>query len=146
VLVGDGEDKAYFTQLAHKYNVSNEMIFKGEVTDQELVSLYLSSDVFVLPSLSEVCPTVVMEAMYFSLPVVSTYIPGIYDHFKDVALLVPPKDETLLAEGIVKLYFDEELRKRLSTSGHELICKKYTWHQISNEYAKIYGTINGDVC
>lgn len=138
IFVGDGEDKEYFTDLAKNTNVLDSISFKGEVDELELVTLYLSSDIFVLPSLSEVCPTVVLEAMYFSLPVVATNIPGIYDHFEDVALLVPPKDEISLSEAIMSLYDDRDLYNKLSEKGNKLVCTKYTWHQVSEDYEKIF--------
>jgi len=138
VLVGNGEDKTYFRDLVNKYCLNNRVLFLGEMSDCELVHYYKNSNVFVLPSLSEVCPTVVLEAMYFGLPVIATDIPGVKDHFNDVALLVPPKNENRLADAIIKLLDDEKLKGRLSKTGEELVKRKYTWDVVSREYEKVY--------
>lgn len=138
IMVGEGEDLNYFKHLVRKYDISNYILFLQNVTEDDLICLYRCSDIFVLPSLSEVCPTVVLEAMHFGLPVVSTDIPGVVDHFEDVALLVPPRNETKLANAIINLIYDEELQEKLSKIGNELIKSRYTWDVVGNEYEKIY--------
>jgi glycosyltransferase involved in cell wall biosynthesis len=137
-LVGDGEDYSYFDVLVNELNLGDHVLFTRSVSNEDLICMYRSADIFALPSLSEVCPTVVLEAMYFGLPVVATDIPGVKDHFKDVALLVPPKNENRLAEAIVKLLEDEELTRRLSKAGGKLVKSKYTWDVVASEYEKIY--------
>ncbi|HBT49623.1 MAG TPA: hypothetical protein DEA61_07330, partial [Caldanaerobacter subterraneus] len=141
ILVGEGKDRTYFETLVRKYNLLDSIMFTGQVSDAELVWLYKNSDVFVLPSLAEGCPTVVLEAMYFGLPVVTTDIPGVRDHFEDVAILVPPKDERALATSIVRLLEDKNLAKSLSKSGMKLVMEKYTWDRVAKEYETLYKNV-----
>lgn len=138
ILVGGGEFLNQARQLATEMQINEHIIFTGRLTEEELIETYRCADLFVLPSLSEGVPTTILEAMYFGLPVVATDIPGVKDHFKDVALLVPPKNEDRLAEAIIKLLDDEELTKRLSKAGVELIKGKYTWDVVAKEYERIY--------
>jgi len=138
VLVGGGEFLNQAHQLTKEMQISDHVIFTGRLTEEELIETYRCADLFVLPSLSEGMPTSILEAMYFGLPVVATDISGVKDHFKDVALLVPPKNEDRLAEAIVKMLDDAKLRGRLSRTGVELVKSKYTWDAVANEYEKIY--------
>jgi glycosyltransferase involved in cell wall biosynthesis len=137
-IIGDGPYRRQVEKLVKYLKIQNNVLFLGEVSDEVLYNYYKSADIFVLPSLSEVCPTVVLEAMYFGLPVVTTDIPGVRDHFKDVALLVPPRNEDELAEAIVKLLDDVALRGGLSKAGEKLVKSKYTWDVVAKEYEEIY--------
>lgn len=141
ILVGNGPEKRYFENLVRRYDLSDTVIFTGRVSDEKLMWLYNNSDIFVLPSLSEVCTTSILEAMYFGLPVIATDIPGNRDHFKDVAILVPPKDDKSLASSILRLLKNEDLAKQLSKAGRKLVEKKYTWNKVAKEYEKLYTKI-----
>lgn len=138
IIVGSGDflDKA--KNLVKSLDIEKFVVFTGKMPFNELVQAYKSVNIFVLSPLSEGMPTSILEAMYFGLPVVATDIPGVKDHFKDVALLVPPKNEDRLAEAIVKLLDDEELRGRLLKAGKELVKSRYTWDVVAKEYESIY--------
>ncbi|TAJ45177.1 glycosyltransferase family 4 protein [Methanofollis fontis] len=138
ILVGEGEDELYFRKLAGDYGLKDDVIFLGAVHEEELISLYKNSDIFVLPSLSEVCPTVVLEAMYFGLPVITTDIPGIRDHFNGVSLLVPPQNEVSLADAILCLADNCELRDDLAIKGMSRVKSQYTWDRVAANYEQIY--------
>lgn len=138
ILVGEGEDRGYFTELIRGLDISERVILMGAMNQAELVYLYRQADLFVLPSLSEVCPTVVLEAMYFGLPVITTDIPGVRDHFSSCALLVPPRDDQALAEAILTLSEDTDLSKRFARRGQDLVRNEYTWENVSKNYEEIY--------
>lgn len=138
ILVGDGEDREYFERLIREQGVEGSVVLAGDVSLDELVYLYRHADLFVLPSLSEVCPTVVLEAMYFGLPVVTTDIPGVRDHFAGCALLVPPKDAGSLARAVQSVIDDKNTAVRLARAGHDLVAGKYIWSRVSKEYESIY--------
>jgi len=138
ILVGDGEDRGYFERLIREQGVEGSIVLAGAVSLDELVYLYRHVDLFVLPSLSEVCPTVVLEAMYFGLPVVTTDIPGVRDHFAGCALLVPPKDEASLARAILQVVDDKDMAVRLARAGQDLVTGKYVWSSVSKAYESIY--------
>ena len=138
LVIGKGGFLEKAKNIVKNLNISDLIVFTGEIPFSELVEAYKSADVFVLPSLSEGLPTTILEAMYFGLPVIATDIPGVRDHFRKRALLVPPKNECKLAEAIIKLLKDEELAKRLSANGKELVKSKYTWDIVSKKYEDLY--------
>jgi len=138
LVIGKGGFLEKAKNIVKNLNISDLIVFTGEIPFSELVEAYKSADVFVLPSLSEGLPTTILEAMYFGLPVIATDIPGVRDHFRKRALLVPQKNECKLAEAIIKLLKDEELAKRLSANGKELVKSKYTWDIVSKKYEDLY--------
>lgn len=138
VFTGTGDFMNKSKRLCNHLKVNKFVYFTHYLKRDELLKVYSSSDLFVLPSLSEGLPTSILEAMYFGLPVVATEIPGVVDHFKNFALLIPPKNEIKLAEAITELLKDDELCKKLSKIGKELIDASYTWDAIARRYEKIY--------
>jgi glycosyltransferase involved in cell wall biosynthesis len=141
VIVGSGENLSDARALAKDLDVESHVVFTGRLPFVELMQAYCSSDLFVLPSLSEGLPTSILEAMYFGLPVVSTDIPGVRDHFSDFALLVPPSDEHALADAIHALLDDEDLAKSISRRGKALVVSRYTWDQVTREYETLYSNV-----
>lgn len=138
ILVGNGEYKQTAEQLCERMGVSDHVIFLSGLSDESLFSYYKLSDIFILPSLSEGLPTSILEAMYFGTPVISTDIPGIRSHFREVALLTPPKNEQELAEKIIKLFSEDKLATSLSVNGKSHVLNNYTWDVVSDRVEKIY--------
>jgi len=74
VIVGDGSEKRKLINLTKKLNIEEIVLFLGRLEGTDLFSIYLLSDLFVLPSLYEAYGAVVNEALLFGVPVLcSTY-------------------------------------------------------------------------
>jgi glycosyltransferase involved in cell wall biosynthesis len=83
--------------------------FLGLITDQqELANFYSMCDVFVLSSRSDCFPSTQIESMYCGTPSVCTDIPGAREAVQasGMGIIVQARDETSLAEGIVRLLDD----------------------------------------
>lgn len=91
----------------------------GPKHDEEKYQLMESSDIFVHPTYNDCLPLVLLEAMQFSLPIVSTYEGAILDVVEDslTGFLVPQKDVIALANRIEKLIKDPELRISMGRAG-----------------------------
>ena len=72
----------------------------------QVLRFYMAADVVVVPSLNEVLPLVICEAMAFQKPVICSRIDAIPEAVTDgvEGLLIPPKDEHALADAIYTLY------------------------------------------
>jgi glycosyltransferase involved in cell wall biosynthesis len=141
IIVGDGNDKHEYELLVKTLNLSNIVIFTGKIKDSQLNWLYKNSDVLVLPSLSEGCPTVVLEAGYHGLPSILSDIPGNRDHFKSHSFLVSPGNIYEISESLIKLYNNKELLNKMGEKIRKLIIKEYTWDVVTKEYINLYSKL-----
>jgi glycosyltransferase involved in cell wall biosynthesis len=108
-------------QLAKHYGVAEKLAFESPISFEALKVEYRNSDVFVLPTYMEGVPRVILEAQAAGLPVVTTTVGGIPGAVKDGedAILVPPGDPQAIANAILRIINDEELRKRMIAMGLE---------------------------
>jgi len=120
---------------------SVEVIFAGLVDRDMLPRYFVSGDVFVSPATErESFGIVLLEAMASGVPVVGTSIPGYLTVLRDRrnALVVPPRNSIALAESLVELIENRQLRERLSTEG--LRCAaRYAWHRVVDRLEHVYG-------
>jgi len=100
------------------------------VAREEISSLYAEHEIFVLPSLMEGMPLVLLEAMASGMPVVTTESSGMTDLVEDAhdGLFVIPGDTDSLTAALVRLCRDAELRLRLGNAAQGKM-KRYTWKQ-----------------
>ena len=136
VIAGPGDQRPYKT-LAEKLGIKNHIIFTGPLQGEIKIGAIDASLTLTHPSLRETFPLVVMEAWAREKPVVTTPvgdIPYRVKHGKN-GILIPPRNPKALADAIILLFQDENLRKKLGTSGRRQI---YTWNEIIIKLVKIY--------
>src|SRR6266403_3477437 len=109
------------------------------VARAEISSLYAEHEIFVLPSLMEGMPLVLLEAMASGMPVVTTESSGMTDLVEDShdGLFVIPGDSESLSAAIVRLCRDPELRLRLGSAAQEKM-KRYTWQHAAKRTEKVF--------
>ena len=110
----------------------------------EMSSLYAEHEIFVLPSLMEGMPLVLLEAMASGMPVVTTESSGMTDLVEDShdGLFVIPGDAESLSAAIVKLCSDPELRLRLGRAAQEKM-KRYTWKEAARRTEMVFCRAKG---
>jgi glycosyltransferase involved in cell wall biosynthesis len=132
-IVGSGPLNDCLHQLVHDLDLGGYVQFKGDVSDSELMQCYEDTDIFILPCIigengdRDGIPVAMMEAMAMGLPVISTIVSGIPELVEDgvSGLLVPPCDEKSIAEAVVALSKNRELRGIMGEIGRKIIEKKY---------------------
>jgi glycosyltransferase involved in cell wall biosynthesis len=77
VVVGDGPERAKLENLTSKLDLQQRVIFLGRESHKEALAIMKSCDVLILPSKTEVLPTVVLEALALGRPVIATRVGGI---------------------------------------------------------------------
>jgi glycosyltransferase involved in cell wall biosynthesis len=139
IIIGDGREREMLKALAGELGIEHSVEFSGEVPHGQVLSLMQQADVFVLPSLSEGFPMVIVEALACGLPVVASRVGGLPEIITDGTngFLVEAKDVMALAEKIRLLLQDEQLRKKISADNRELV-RKYTWENVVMELEKLY--------
>jgi len=109
------------------------------VPSDDLVALYKSADVFVLPSLLETFGMVIIEAMAAGLPVVATDAPGCRDVVRHECngLLARPANPIDLAQCIERILTQSVLREQLITNALVNVAG-YDWQHITDRYEQTY--------
>lgn len=120
---------AKIRHICHEAGIGERVTMYGRLADDELLALYLSSDIFVLPSHWEGYGIVLLEAMSHRLAVVSTTAGAIPEVVADgeTGLLVAPGDVAALAKAIVRLIQDKRLRNRLAANGQSFAQRHPNW-------------------
>ncbi|HUK39906.1 MAG TPA: glycosyltransferase family 4 protein [Candidatus Acidoferrales bacterium] len=105
VIVGDGPERSCLEELTHRKGLSRRIYFAGQKNKEETLSLMAACDVFVLNSVSETFPHVVLEAMSIGIPVVATAVGGTPEvvRHQENGLLVAPHGGATLSKILPKV-------------------------------------------
>jgi rhamnosyl/mannosyltransferase len=138
-VVGGGDDLGYYQNLSDKLHLRNFVRFHGSLPHGDTLKHFQQSNVFVLPSLLESCPNVLLEAMAASLPVIGTESTGIVDIIAPGVngLLFPPKNSHALADALITILTDTKLAQQMGAHGRRLVESNYTWKQKAAQTVEI---------
>lgn len=116
VLLGEGPERSRLAANVARWGLGERVRLAGQVTDPR--DYYRAADLFVLPSHSEGCPNVLLEAMAAELPVVATAVGGVPElvRHEHSALLVAPRHPRALADAMGRLLMDATLARRLTAN------------------------------
>lgn len=144
VIVGvDYGFKNHLEDLSHKLGLGNNVLFTGPISNEGLLKAYSACDVFVLPSEREGLPTVILEAMASRKPVVATNIGGNPYVIEDgvTGFLVEYGDETKLADKIIYLLENEDIREKIGKNARKKV-EDYSWERIAEETERVYEDVS----
>ncbi len=122
-LVGDGPDRARVEQAIAELGLQQHVKLAGSLTQDGVRRALAKSDIFVLPSLAEGIPVVLMEAMSSGVPCVSTPVNGIPELIEHgrTGMLATPGDAESLARHLLSLAHNEGLRRDIALSAREKV-------------------------
>ena len=138
LIVGDGEQRRELEDLSCRLALDGNVTFLGYREDaREILDIF---DIFVLSSLWEGLPLVVLEAMAASKPVVATRVPGTSEAVVDgkTGILVPLRDSERLAESIKGLLEDEGLSQSMGRAGKRRVEKYFRVERMVDETERLY--------
>ena len=139
LIAGDGPLRIEMEKLAQKLGITQQVKFLGIRCDvPELLS---ASDAYVMSSEWEGMPMVLLEASAATLPIVATDVGGnreIVIHGK-TGFLVPPKDPTALAQGMLKLMnLSEEDRRKMGQNARQHIGQNFAMERVVDLWESLY--------
>ena len=118
--------------------IADKISCLGRITDvSKLREIYQQADIFVLPSVEECYPFVLLEAMSVGLPIIATDVAAIPEIVEDgvQGIIVPSKDPQALADAIRRLIHDAKLRKLMSRNSFKRSTYLFRkWHQVGKEF------------
>lgn len=117
LLVGDGVLREHIEKIVKTAGLTNAVIFTG--IRRGIPDILSAMDIFVLSSLWEGMPNVVLEAMAAGLPVIATSVGGIPEAVIDgqTGLLVPPGNTGALAKAVIDLLNNPERASEMGLAG-----------------------------
>lgn len=137
-LVGDGELKAAIQKKVMEMGLEGKVLFLGLRND--IPKLMAESDLLILSSDYEGVPLVVLEAMAAGKPVISTAVGGVPELVVDgiTGFLVPPGQPEALAQAILKLATNPELRQSMGEAAQRRAVELFDISRTAREYEKLY--------
>jgi len=144
-IVGGIRKKDYYKKVYEKtkeYNLSENIIFKGVLTDKELIKEYSEAAISILPSEEESQGIVLLEAMATETPIIASNIGGIPYIVTDgsTGYLVDFGDYKKMAEYIIKLLSSKKLRRTMGLAGREA-ARQYQPKEIAMAHLQMYQRI-----
>lgn len=145
LVVGPGKLDEDSHRIIKERNLE-DVIFLGSVSDEDKARYYQTADIYCSPATGrESFGIVLLEAMAAGKPIVATAIDGYASVITDgkEGLLVPPKNEEALAEGIASLLKDPGLRSTLAANGRRKV-EEFRWDRVARQIMDHYTTrLNG---
>jgi len=135
-IVGDGPELPRLKRLSEELGVEAMIRFVGTVPNEDLPRRLLASDTFLSPFTG----TSLREAALCGLPIVAydmEWVRGVFKHH-ETALLVPARDFKGMAEQVIRLANDEQLRRELSRNVKELAWRLWSPQSLKSSLRQAY--------
>lgn len=123
ILVGDGVEKERLKKLAKDLEIENNITFTGFVDDEKLPAAYRMADCFVIAGIAELQSIVTLEAMASGLPVIAADAIALPELAQPNinGFLFQPNDIKTLANNIIKILSDKNLRENMSKNSLAIV-------------------------
>ncbi|MFI8380438.1 glycosyltransferase family 4 protein [Leeuwenhoekiella sp. NPDC079379] len=137
VIVGKGPDEFKLRELVSTYNLKDRVLFIEQIANNEIAHVYKSCDLFILPSNYEIYGMVVLEALYYGIPVVSTKTAGPLDILKEdyLGCLLDFNTQTWLT-SLTALVASNLLTEEYALQRKQYVVNNYSWDIIAKSYIK----------
>lgn len=121
-------DAKRFAEEVDKRQLNRLVVYKGRKYGEEKNTIFADADIFIHPTTEDCFPLVLLEAMSYGLPIVTTNEGGIPDIVYDGinGLICEKNNPESLANNIVKLLLDSELRKQMGSNGRKRLNERFT--------------------
>ena len=138
LIIGEGEEKDNLGLKIKNLNLENNVKLLGRVSHESISSYFKASDIFVLNSEYEGLSHTILEAMYFSLPVIASNKGGnpelIEDGFN--GFLVEYNDKEQIKDKILKLWKDKSFQETFIKNSKEKL-KNFNWQNLVEKTLKV---------
>ena len=142
-IIGTGSMESTLRGMVSAFNLTNRVVFVGNITHNLKIKYLNAADFVVVPSIyGEAFGIVVIEALAAGKPVIATRIGGMKDilHPEKDGLFVPAADSNALKNAIETLLEDETLLAQMSKNALET-AKRYDWNVVGKEILSLYKSL-----
>ena len=125
-IIGDGEDHARLSALVETLGLGAVVEFLGPLPTPDVIHWMHASHLFLLPSLAEATPTVLLEAQATGLPVLATNVGGVRDIVAPQAgFLVSAADSDVLADRLAAMVDHPERWPDMGRAGRRFVEERH---------------------
>lgn len=130
-LIGEGTERIHIEQRIKEQGLQERCLLLGRASEPEVFKEFTLADVFVLASFMEGLPVVLIEALALGVPVIAPSIAGIPELIESgqSGLLFSPANWEELAERLVQLSSNSQMRIRLATEGQHRVKREFNIHR-----------------
>jgi glycosyltransferase involved in cell wall biosynthesis len=137
ILIGsDGSDSAKVRNFVAEHNLADRVEFTGFLTESELATRMSGALAFVFPSIYEGFGLPIIESMSLEVPVITANRTSTAEVGGDSALLIDPTNQNELADAMVKVATDSQLRAEMVKKGIP-IAKQHTWERFAKSLLEV---------
>jgi glycosyltransferase involved in cell wall biosynthesis len=138
LIVGDGVHRAALSDLVAGLAIKDHVTFAGHRTD--IPDLLACCDIFVLPTLKDALPTVLIEALAAGKPIIASNVGGVPEIIEDEVngLLVAPGEPSKLVEACLRLLKDNELSRQIILAGSETLRQRFNIDTQIEQLSRMY--------
>ena len=133
-VIGKAPSNSEVSRLISNLDLKEIISFKSGISENEIVDLYHTSEVAVIPSLYEGFGFGAGEAMACGVPLISTHSGGLKEVVGDCAMKISPSSADEIEKAVINLFNNQEKRKELSAKGRQRMETKFDWKIAASSY------------
>lgn len=141
IIIGKGKQNyvAMCKEKLIELGLENDVIYREKLEQKYMPAIYQASDAFLLPTRYEIFGMVLLEAMYYGLPVFTTYNGGSSTLINNEnGIIIENTDCNEWSEKIVKVLSDKKECDAIGEKAHRTVEKNYTWDALANKFLSVY--------
>ena len=144
LCAGKADTEKLLKKVKEKVKTHKNIIWINEmISRKEIIELYSQASVFVCPSIYEPFGIINLEAMACKTPVVASSVGGIKEVVVngETGFLITAGAEKEMAEAIIKLLDNQNMRNKFGKAGRNRVEKHFSWDSIARQTKKLYESL-----
>ena len=140
-IIGKGKPKYMAMCMARieDLGIRDRVIYRESLEQKYMPAVYQACDAFLLPTRYEIFGMVLLEAMYYGLPVFTTYNGGSSTLMNEEnGIVINDFDSDLWSEKIISVLQNENLCNSIGEAAHKTIAEEYTWDALADKFLAVY--------
>ena len=137
-VIGRSPSDSKLRKLITDLSLEDKIAFRSGITEEEIVNLYHSSEIAVIPSLYEGFGFGAGEAMACGIPLISTHSGGLEEVVGDSAVKILPASTEEIESAVIKLFSSPDRKTELSKMGRERMEKMFDWQIAAKSYENAF--------
>jgi len=138
MVLGRAKKEGDIAKQISRLNLEEKISFRSGLSQSEVVSLYTSSHICVIPSLYEGFGFGAGEAMACGLPLISTQSGGLKEVIGQDAVIIEARSSKAIVKAVKDLFSNKEKQLALSRAGRKRMENEFNWMKAAEAYEEIY--------